>query len=227
MRNVGRAWHNDAIARKPFLFGRWALLGALAFSFFEPALATGTGAGSVEPNSDLGWLSVGSFAGVVVGLLFALSAVGIWGRTLSRKLRGQSAELKSLAEAEASLQQHHAQMEQQRSQILEDINSSRPLAELIEGITQLVSFSLNDAPCWCETVDGTHLGKVAPQSDGAATIRREIPARSGGSLGNLICRRGIVGEYRGTTNCGARNRGTAGSSRHRDAQAIQRPRISL
>jgi len=161
MRNVGRAWHNDAFARKPFLFGRWALVGALALSFLEPALAIVTGAASVEPNTDLGMLTVGTFVGAVVALLFALLAIGFWGRTLSRKLGEQTAEMRSLVEAEASLQQHHAQMEQQRSQILEDINSSRPLAELIEGITQLVSFTLNDAFCWCETVDGTHLGKVA------------------------------------------------------------------
>ena len=193
MRNVGRAWHNDAIARKPFLFGRWALVGALALSFLEPALAIATGAASVEPNTDLGMLTVGTFVGAVVALLFALLAIGFWGRTLSRKLGEQTAELRSLAEAEASLQQHHAQMEQQRSQILEDINSSRPLAELIEGITQLVSFTLNDAPCWCETVDGTHLGKVALQSDGTATIRREIPARSGGSLGTLFAAVGSSG----------------------------------
>jgi diguanylate cyclase (GGDEF)-like protein len=163
-----------------------ALVWALAVSCREPALAIGTGAASVEPNLDLGWLSVGSLAGAVVALMFVLSAVAFWGRTLSRKLRGQTAALESLAEAEASKERHNSQLDQQRSQILEDINSSRPLAELIEGITQFVSFSLNDAPCWCETVDGTHLGKIAPQSDSVATIRREIPARSGGSLGTLF-----------------------------------------
>ena len=51
-----------------------------------------------------------------------------------------------------------AQVEQRRSRILEDINGSRPLAEILEEITDLVSFRLNDAPCWCEVTDGARLG---------------------------------------------------------------------
>jgi len=138
MRNVGRAWHNDAFARKPFHFGRWTLVGALALSFLEPALAIVTGAASVEPNTDLGMLTVGTFVGAVVALLFALLAIGFWGRTLSRKLGEQTAEMRSLVEAEASLQQHHAQMEQQRSQILEDINTQIERFLLVQVFTSVL-----------------------------------------------------------------------------------------
>src|ERR1035441_1270856 len=43
-----------------------------------------------------------------------------------------------------------AEIERQRSRILEDINGSRPLSEILEGIAAMVSSTLAGAPCWCE-----------------------------------------------------------------------------
>ena len=86
-------------------------------------------------------------------------------------------------EAEAALQRRSAQLEQKRSRILEHINGSHPLAEILEEIAEMVSFRLDGAPCWCEVP--TERGWVIiPSNSNSLRIRREeIPARSGSPLG--------------------------------------------
>jgi diguanylate cyclase (GGDEF)-like protein len=78
-----------------------------------------------------------------------------------------------------------AQLEQRRSSILEDINGSRPLAELLEAITELVSFILNGARCWCEITDGARLGHPPTAPESLRIVSESIPGRSGAALGTL------------------------------------------
>jgi diguanylate cyclase (GGDEF)-like protein len=78
-----------------------------------------------------------------------------------------------------------AQLEQRRSSILEDINGSRPLAELLEAITELVSFILNGARCWCEITDGARLGNPPTSPETLRIVSELIPGRSGTVLGTL------------------------------------------
>lgn len=78
-----------------------------------------------------------------------------------------------------------ADLERRRSRILEDINGSRPLAEIVEEITELVSFKLLGAPCWCQIVDGAQIGKRPPNLTSLRVVQEEIPARSGPPLGTL------------------------------------------
>jgi hypothetical protein len=73
-----------------------------------------------------------------------------------------------------------------RSRILEDINGSLPLAEIIEHITELVSFKLHGAPCWCQIADGALLGNCPPKLTDLRIVRQEIPSRSGPPLGELF-----------------------------------------
>jgi diguanylate cyclase (GGDEF)-like protein len=80
-----------------------------------------------------------------------------------------------------------AYVERRRGKILEDMNSSRPLAEILERITELVSARLDGAPCWCKVADGATLGSC-PGSDSLLRLRvftEEIPSRSGTSLGRV------------------------------------------
>ncbi|MGA3370217.1 MAG: GGDEF domain-containing protein [Terracidiphilus sp.] len=119
-------------------------------------------------------------------MLLVVIAVGGWGWTLRRKVRMQTGALAKRIEAEAALERRTAQLEQKRSRILEDINGSRPLAEILEEITELVSFMLNDAPCWCEVADGARLGNCPPDADPLRVLVEEIPARSGPALGNIL-----------------------------------------
>jgi diguanylate cyclase (GGDEF)-like protein len=132
-------------------------------------------------------LSVANLVRVVGALLVIVLIVSGWGWTMRAKVHRQTVVMTKRAEVEAAAERHNTQLEHRRSQILEDINSSRPLPELIEEIADLVSFSLNNAHCWCEMADGARLGNPLPrQTDGLCMIRRDIAARSGGSLGTLF-----------------------------------------
>jgi len=117
---------------------------------------------------------------LVVGLLLALVFAAVArGWTLEHKVRRHTAALAARIEAEAAL-------ERQRSRILEDINGSRPLAEIIEEITEMVSSGLKGAPCWCAIADGGILGACPPEADALRVIRMKIAGRSGSTLGTLF-----------------------------------------
>jgi diguanylate cyclase (GGDEF)-like protein len=110
---------------------------------------------------------------LLVGLLIAVVfAVGARGWAIERRVRRQTGAL--------------AFIEQRRSRILEDINGSRPLAEIVEEITELVSFKLNGAPCWCQIFDGAQLGNCPPKLTGLRVVHFEIPAHSGPALGTIF-----------------------------------------
>ena len=110
---------------------------------------------------------------ILVGLLVAaVIAVGARGWAIEYRMRRQTASL--------------ALIEQRRSRILEDINGSRPLAEIVEKITELVSFKLRGAPCWCQIADGAQLGNCPPKLSGLRIIKYEIPAHTGPALGDLF-----------------------------------------
>jgi len=116
---------------------------------------------------------------VAVGVLtLVVFSVGAWGWLLERKLRRQKSAMADRKEAEASLQR-------KRSQILEDINSSRPLTEIVEGITQMVSCQLGGAACWCEIADGAELGKRPTVLREMRIVQKDISARGGTLLGSI------------------------------------------
>jgi diguanylate cyclase (GGDEF)-like protein len=121
---------------------------------------------------------------LLVGLLLAVVAVvGGWGWTLERKVLRQASALSARAEAEAVL-------ERQRSHILEDINGSRPLPNILEKIVELASFSLDGAPCWCEVADGSIVGDRPPEPHDLRIVRVNVESRSGPALGVLFAARG-------------------------------------
>jgi diguanylate cyclase (GGDEF)-like protein len=104
-------------------------------------------------------------------LLIVVFAVLARGWALERKVRRHTS--------------YSIQIERHRSQILEDINGSRPLVEILEMIVELVSFSLNGAPCWCETADGKKIGVCIEEQQDLRIEHTVIPSRSGSSLGVL------------------------------------------
>jgi diguanylate cyclase (GGDEF)-like protein len=108
-------------------------------------------------------------------MLSMVVAVGAWGWTLHTKVRGQTGKLAAMA-----------QIEQRRSQILEDINGARPLAEVIEEVTEVVTFMLNGAPCWCEVAGGARLGDCPQPQHSLRIVGVGIDARSGPPLGTLF-----------------------------------------
>jgi diguanylate cyclase (GGDEF)-like protein len=132
------------------------------------------------------WLSVGNLVRVVGVLLVIVLIVSVWGWILRMKVRHQTATITAHAETEARSERHNTQLEMKRSRILEDINSSRPMPELIDAVTEMVAFSLGFPFCWCEMPDGARLGNAPTSSQGLRNIRLDIPARAGGSLGTLF-----------------------------------------
>jgi diguanylate cyclase (GGDEF)-like protein len=118
------------------------------------------------------WISVSNLLILVGLLLAAVLAVGARGWYIERRVRSKTAEL--------------AYIERRRSRILEDINGSIPLAEIIEHITELASFKLHGAPCWCQIAGGALLGNCPPKLNDLRIVRLEIPSRSGLPLGELF-----------------------------------------
>jgi diguanylate cyclase (GGDEF)-like protein len=131
------------------------------------------------------WLNVGNLTRIIGVLLVIVLLVAAWGWTLLAKVKGQTATMTAHSETIAKHERHNAQLEAKRSRILEDINSSRPLPELIEAITEMVAFSLDCPFSWCEMSDGGSLGNAAANPKGLRVIHLDIPARTGGSLGTL------------------------------------------
>jgi diguanylate cyclase (GGDEF)-like protein len=120
------------------------------------------------------WMNVRHLL-LIVEILFALViALGISAWYLERRNRRRIGSL--------------AYVEQRRSKILEDINHSKPLAEILERITELVSLRLNGAPCWCQVADGATLGNRPVQLDSSSlrTVEQPIAARSGSALGSIF-----------------------------------------
>jgi len=107
--------------------------------------------------------------GLLVGLVVAGGAKG-W--ALERKMRQQTAAA--------------AAFELRRSRILEDINGSRPLAEVLEEILEMTTFKLKGAPCWCEVRDGAQLGNRPPEAEGLRVVCEEIPGRTVPQLGVIF-----------------------------------------
>ncbi len=119
------------------------------------------------------WLNAHNSVLLITWLLILVLAVGMRGWYLEHKNRRQIGAL--------------AYVEKRRARILEDINHSKPLAGILERITELVSVRLNGAPCWCQVTDGATLGNRPPQLDSSLrTAEHPIAARAGGTHGTLF-----------------------------------------
>ena len=130
--------------------------------------------GDLEVLSKPSLLTVHNLGIMVVALLLGILAVGARALFLDRAMRSKLAELGYLG--------------QRRSEILEDINKSKPLSETLERITELASASLKGAPCWCQITDGGRLGN-RPLQSGASGLRiaeHPIAAHSGPALGSIF-----------------------------------------
>ncbi len=131
-------------------------------------------------------LTVANLIRLIGLLLFVLLSITVWNWALRRRVRKQTAAITAQSEADATHERRVIQLEQRRSGILEDINGSEPLPDIVEHIAEMVSFILNGAPCWCDVNDGPRLGHPPASKEGLRIIGREIHARSGLVLGSLF-----------------------------------------
>jgi diguanylate cyclase (GGDEF)-like protein len=132
------------------------------------------------------WLTERNLLLLVSVLLVMILAITTWGWTLRAKVRRQTAVLAARAAAEAEAERKTARFQQQRSRILEDINSASPLVEVLERITEFVSIQLNGAPCWCEIIDGARVGRWGACVEGMRIASAPVPTRSGASHKTLF-----------------------------------------
>jgi diguanylate cyclase (GGDEF)-like protein len=125
------------------------------------------------------WLSIHHLMEIVGVLLVIVLIASARGWILERRVRRQTAALAARIEADAD-------MERRRSRILEDINAGRDLAEILERVTALVSFSLRGSRCWSLLADGTCVGDYTSRMGKLSVVRHEIPARSGPAHGDIF-----------------------------------------
>jgi diguanylate cyclase (GGDEF)-like protein len=120
------------------------------------------------------WLNVRNLTTLVEALIFVIFVFGIRVVWTERKARHQNATM--------------AYIERRRGKILEDINNSKPLAEILESITELVSTRLGGAPCWIEVEDGATLGNHLSGSvrTGFRVAEQAVVGRSGAHLGAIF-----------------------------------------
>jgi diguanylate cyclase (GGDEF)-like protein len=130
-------------------------------------------------------LNIRNLTRIVSALLIVVIMAIVWGVTLNRKVRRQTAALSHRIQAEAALERRLAQLEQRRSQVLEHINGSKPLAEIIEEITELVSFKLNGDRCWCEIANGARLGNYPLATESLRVVSLPVLGRTGAALGTI------------------------------------------
>jgi diguanylate cyclase (GGDEF)-like protein len=118
-------------------------------------------------------LTVRNLTGMIVILLLSALLVGARALLAGGKMRAKVAELGYLSH--------------RRSEILEDINRSRQLPEILERITELGSVSLKGAPCWCRIADGPTLGNCPAglNTTGLRTIEIPICSPSGNTVGSI------------------------------------------
>jgi diguanylate cyclase (GGDEF)-like protein len=131
------------------------------------------------------WRTVHNLTILLSVLAFLLVAFGFRHWLLDRKVHRQTVALAARSEAEAALERRMAQLEQRRSRILENINETRPLAEIVEEITQLVSFTLDGAPCRCAISGAATIGQSWPDEGGRRILHQDIVSHSGQLLGTL------------------------------------------
>jgi diguanylate cyclase (GGDEF)-like protein len=124
-------------------------------------------------------LSIRNLIAAIGLLLMAVMVACAWGWTLSRKVSRQAKAMAARVEAEANV-------ERRRSRILEDINGTRPLGEIMAEVTELISSKLGGAASWCEIGGGILLGNVPAERQGIQVVSCDIPSRSGPPHGKLF-----------------------------------------
>ncbi|MFZ1085896.1 MAG: GGDEF domain-containing protein, partial [Terracidiphilus sp.] len=108
-------------------------------------------------------------------LMLVVVAVGGWGWMLRRKVGQQTATLATMA-----------QFEQRRSKILEKINGSDPLGEILSEITSMVSSMLGGVHCRCEIAGESTDSENSMNPDETRLSKVQIAGHGGVVLGSLI-----------------------------------------
>jgi diguanylate cyclase (GGDEF)-like protein len=136
-------------------------------------------------------LSVRNLLFTISALLIAVILFAARGWMLERRIRRQTARFAALSDSQAEI-------ERRRSRILEDINGNGPLTGILEQIAALVSFRLDQSPCWLESKDGACLVPRPRDLRGLHIARHEMLTGSGTRLGSIVA--GLAPAVRSSTD---------------------------
>lgn len=114
-------------------------------------------------------LNVRNLVYAVGALLAGLLVIGTFAWRAERRGRSQIAR--------------QARIEQMRSRLLEHLNGSTSLLDMVEEATEIVSFRLDGAACWCQLADGLQCGTRPTRFTGLRIVEHQILSRSGVQLG--------------------------------------------
>jgi len=114
-------------------------------------------------------LNVKNLTYLVGALLAGMVIIGIFAWHNERRGRSQTARL--------------ARTEQMRSRVLEHLNGSASLLDMVEEAAEIASFRLNGAACWCELASGEERGTRPKQLTGLRILEHRIMSRTGAELG--------------------------------------------
>jgi hypothetical protein len=132
------------------------------------------------------WWTVKRLAYLITLLSAVILVAVIWVGLLDRRLRKQTAILARQSQEDAIRERRLARQEQQRSNILELISSSKPLPEVLREIQSMVSSRLYGASCWFELNDASGEAATLERPAGPAIVFQELFSRDGISLGSLL-----------------------------------------
>lgn len=137
------------------------------------------------------WWNVRRLLYVIGGLGVLIVAALIWGTMLRRQVNQQTLALRHTMEEEAASQRRQAFLEKERSRVLEAINSSLPLDQVLGMITDFISEQMHRRSCWCAVAGGRVIGSVSsnhvePPAVNIRQSRREILSSTGNQLGTII-----------------------------------------
>ena len=117
------------------------------------------------------------------GLLLLMIAAFLWAVMLQGKVRNQTEQIRLTMESEAARERRIAFLEKERGRVLEAINSTLNMDEVMRMILRLISTQLQDKSCWCEMANGTIVGEPGRAED---SVRRGIYSGAGERLGSLV-----------------------------------------
>ncbi len=137
------------------------------------------------------WWTVQRLLYVIGGLGVLIVAALIWGTMLRRQVSRQTLVLRRTMEEEATSQRRQAFLEKQRSRVLEAINSSLPLDQVLAMIADFISEQMHGRSCWCAVAGGPVIGSVSsnqvePPAANIRQSRRKILSSTGNQLGAII-----------------------------------------
>lgn len=132
------------------------------------------------------WWTVRHLLYLSAALVALMVTALLWAVFLHRKVRRQTDQIRRNIEAEAARERRVAMLEAERGRVLEAINSTRSLDEVLLMILKLMSERLQGPICWCELANGTSVGPTTAPGPGTRMVRRDIFSGAGERLGSLV-----------------------------------------